>query len=71
VTATGPRPVTRADVEAKLEQIRQVTEHTAEEATTGNRGALIAGGIVVVLLVYLFGRRRGRRTSTVVEVRRI
>jgi hypothetical protein len=63
--------VTRADVEAKLEQIRQATERTAEEVVPAGRGAAIAGGVAVVLLAYLFGRRRGRRKSTVVEVRRI
>lgn len=62
--------VTRKDIETKLRQIRGDVD-TAEQAAKGV-GVLVAGAAVVavVLVVYLFGRRRGKRASTVVEVRR-
>ena len=34
------------------------------------QGAAVAG-VIVILLVYLFGRRSGRKRSTIVEIRRV
>jgi hypothetical protein len=67
----GRGTVTRGDIEAKLQQIKGVTEQSAETAVDASRSALIGGVILVILLAYLFGRRRGRKRSTVVEIRRI
>jgi MYXO-CTERM domain-containing protein len=63
--------VTRADIQAKLDEIRSATERTASEAAPAGRGAAIAGGVLLVAVAYLFGRRRGRKKTTVVEVRRL
>ena len=62
--------VTRQDIETKLREIRGDVD-TAEEAAKGV-GTLAAGVavVVIVIAVYLIGRRRGKRASTVVEVRR-
>jgi hypothetical protein len=62
--------ITRKDIETKLRQIRGDVD-TAEEAAKGV-GTIVAGAAVVVLVVavFLFGKRRGKRSSTVVEVRR-
>ena len=62
--------VTRQDIETKLREIRGDVD-TAEEAAKGV-GTLAAGVavVVVVIAVYLLGKQRGRRKSTVVEVRR-
>jgi hypothetical protein len=69
-TQTRPgvdRPITRADLEAKFDQLRGSAEPTG---TTRNLGltAGIAAAIVVVLVVYLLGRRRGKKSRTIVEV---
>lgn len=59
-----------ADIRAKLEEIRGDTVEAAERARPV---ALIAATAAVVVLVgtsFLLGRRRGRRRSTWVEVRR-
>jgi hypothetical protein len=61
------RPITRADLEAKFEQLRG---STAPGETTRNVG-LVAGIVAVIVLgvvVYLFGRRRGKKSRTIVEV---
>ena len=64
------RPITRADIEAKLREISSATEAGAEAAKgTGTVAAIVAGGVAVVV-VYLLGRRSGRKKRTVVEVRR-
>ena len=70
IQASTNGKVTRKDIENKLRQIRGDVD-TAEEAAKGV-GTIVAGVavVVVVLAVYLFGKKRGKRSSTVVEVRR-
>jgi LPXTG-motif cell wall-anchored protein len=62
--------VQRADLEAKLLEIQEAIEETSEGMK--NNGVMIAVGVaVLVLLVYLAGRRKGRKGSTRVEVYRL
>jgi MYXO-CTERM domain-containing protein len=68
---SGDKPVTRADIEAKLAEIRGVADQTAEAAEGAAKTGLVVGGVAVVVLAFLLGRRRGRKKSTIVEVRRI
>jgi LPXTG-motif cell wall-anchored protein len=63
--------VTRADIEAKLAEIRGVTDTTTEVAEEAVKPVLIVVGVAIVLGAFLLGRRRGRKRSTIVEVRRI
>lgn len=69
--ARTTRPVTRADIEAKLRDIQGGTEAGADAA----KGAGLAAGIAFVLLAlviaYLFGRHKGKKRRSVVEIRRI
>ena len=65
------KPVTRADIEAKLAEIRGVTDDTVEVAEGAAKTGLVVAGVGVVLVAFLLGRRRGRKKSTIVEVRRI
>ena len=72
--APGPghaKPVTRADIEAKLAQIKGVTDDTTEVAEEAAKTGLVVAGVAVVVVAFLLGRRRGRKKSTIVEVRRI
>ena len=68
---TGTGRISRADIEAKLRDMRGEVDKTAEAAKAPLMA--IAGGVgaVVVLLSFLLGKRRGRRKSTVVEIRRV
>lgn len=65
------RTVSRGDIEAKLREIR------GEVETAGNsvkQYAIVAGAVVavaVVALAFTLGKRKGKRKTTVVEVRRI
>ncbi len=63
--------ITRGDIEAKLHEMRGDVEESAEAAKTPIMA--IAGGVAVaiVILAFLLGKRRGRRKSTVVEIRRV
>jgi len=68
----GPeQPVTRGDIEAKLAEIRGVTDDTTEVAGEAAKTGLVVAGVAVVVVAFLLGRRRGRKKSTIVEVRRI
>jgi hypothetical protein len=71
VSATSTKPITRDDLEAKFREL----EGGAREQVASARTTLItAGGIavfIVLLLVFLLGRRAGKQRSTVVEIRRV
>lgn len=63
--------VSRDDIEAKFREIKDEVAETAESAkgTLLTVGAAVA--VVVVLGVFLLGKRRGRKKTTIVEVRRL
>ena len=65
------RVVKREDIEAKLREIRGVTDTTTEVAQEAAKPALVILGIALVVGAFLLGRRRGRKRSTIVEVRRV
>lgn len=65
------RPISRDDIEAKFRELRGEADRTAKAA----RGTLIAAGgavaLIVLVTVFLLGRRRGKPRTTIVEVRRV
>jgi hypothetical protein len=72
-TATPPgtdRPITRANLEAKFSQLRGSTTASDTQRNIGFT-ALIVAGVALILGAYLFGRIRGRKRRTIVEVRRV
>lgn len=70
-TRTNGRRITRDDLQDALTRLAGEGESTAKAAAP--QAAVIAGAValVVVVLAYLAGRRRGRHRSAVIEVRRI
>lgn len=65
-----PRKISRDDIEAKF---RELTGDVDEKAEAARSTAIAVGAVVavaVVVGVFLFGRSRGRKKTTVVEVRR-
>jgi len=68
---TNGRKITRDDLEAAFSQVIGEGEATAEAAVP--QVLLVAGtvALAVVTLAYLAGKRRGRRRSAVVEIRRV
>jgi cobalamin biosynthesis Mg chelatase CobN len=66
-----PNEITRRDLESKFRELQGEVESAGESAKSY---ALIVGAVAavaVVGVVYLLGRRRGKKRSTVVEVRRL
>ncbi len=66
-----PSDITPSDIEAKF---RQVQGQLDVVAAGGKRKLAMAGaaaGLMLVLLVYVMGRRAGKKRSTVLEIRRL
>jgi hypothetical protein len=68
---TNGRPITRADIEKAFQKVVGEGEKTVEGAIPAAAVVAGAAALVVVTLAYLAGKRRGRRRSTVVEIRRL
>jgi hypothetical protein len=64
-------PVTKADIEAKLRDIKGEADEAVEGAKPIVEIAAIGGVILLILLAYFLGRRKGKRKTTVVEIRRV
>ncbi len=63
--------VTRADLEAKLTEIDSELSETGE-AVKPKAIAIGVGALVLILiLAFLLGRRKGERKTTILEVRRL
>jgi hypothetical protein len=69
--ATKHAKVTKEQIEAKLGEIQHEVERGAEAARPSVVRIGVVVAVAVVLLAYLLGRRRGRRRSAVVEIRRV
>jgi hypothetical protein len=65
------QPVTRGDIEAKLRQIKGEVDTTTASAKPYLAMAGVAGAVVLLGVAYLLGRRKGKKRTTVVEVRRV
>ena len=59
-----------SDIRSKLEEIAGDTQETAERAKPVAIAAGATGVVLLVAIAFLVGRRRGRRKSTWVEIRR-
>lgn len=69
--AAQPRRITRADLESKLREVRGEVEEKGEAAKSTGLTVALVGVAALVGMAFLLGRRRGRRKSTVVEIRRV
>lgn len=70
-SSKGDRRIEPRDLEAKFRELQGGVVDARESvlATAITVGSLVGVGVVAV--AFLLGRRRGRRRTTVVEVRRI
>ena len=70
-THTNGRPITRGDLEAAFQKV--VGEGEKAVGSSAPTALIVAGAaaLCVVALVYLAGKRRGRRKSSIVEIRRL
>ncbi|MBU1226903.1 MAG: LPXTG cell wall anchor domain-containing protein [Actinobacteria bacterium] len=62
--------VEKTDLEAKLREIQEVIDETT--GSVKSKGMAIAIGVVLILLIaFLMGRRKGKQGSARVEVYRL
>jgi hypothetical protein len=68
---SSDRRISRGDIEAKLRELQGEATTTGESVRTY---ALVGGAVVAVAVVgavFWLGKRRGKRKTTIVEVRRV
>ena len=63
--------ITRDDIEAKLRDMAGDVDDRVEAAKPTILVGAVASVVLVGVVAYLWGRRRGRRRSAVVEIRRL
>ena len=66
-----PEQISRDDIEAKFRELTGDMNSTAQRLT---RGAVTAGSavlIIVLILVFLIGRSKGKKKTTMIEIVRI
>ena len=62
--------IQRSDLESKFREIQGTVDQTKE--TARDVGAMVAvGAVVLLVVVYFLGRRRGRKGSAQVEIYRL
>ncbi len=62
--------ITPADIEAKFRDIQGQVDVVAEDSKKKMALAGGAGALIILLIVYVLGRRTGKRKSSVLEIRR-
>lgn len=70
MTATTHR-ISRDDIESKLRELKGEVDETTEKAKPMGLAAAAVAAVLAVGVVYLLGKRRGTKLSTVVEIRRV
>ena len=65
------RHITRGDLEAKFREIQDDVQGKVDDKKATLKTVAIAGGVLILLLAYVFGRRSGRKKTTLVEIRRL
>ncbi len=62
--------ITPADLQAKLGEIRGDVEETVEGVKPIGTYVAVGLAVTVIVVSFVLGRSRGRRKSTIVEIRR-
>ena len=68
---SGPSgQISRDDIKSKLSELQGGVEDTADHARPWLTYAAVGTAVVVIAVAFVLGRNRGKRKSTVVEIRR-
>ena len=63
--------ITRSDIENKFRELQGDVAQTAEQAKSYAIAAAAVVLVSIAAVAFVMGRRKGRKKSTVVEIRRI
>jgi hypothetical protein len=69
--AAPRRPITRGDLEHKMREIQGEVDDTKESAQSTLLTVGAVAVVVVIAIAFLAGRRKGKKRTTIVEVRRL
>lgn len=61
----------RDDIEAKFRELQGDVKETADEARSYALAAVAVVAVGMLAVTFVLGRRRGRKRSTIVEIRRV
>jgi hypothetical protein len=65
------KPISRADIEAKFRELRGEVDTAADTAKSMAMVVGAVAAVAVIAIVFFLGRRKGRKSSTIVEIRRV
>lgn len=68
---TTTAKITPADLEAKMRELQDEGDEAVDTAKSYALAAAAVVGVVIFVIAFSAGKRRGRKKSTVVEIRRI
>ena len=71
MSAATATHITRADIEAKFRELQGDVNEAVDERKGTAMKVAVGVGVAVVVVAFLLGVRRGRRRTTVVEIRRV
>ena len=66
-----PRTVTRDDLERGFLKIQRGVKNEIEDRKTTILTIVAGAGLVLTIVVFLLGRRSGKKKTTYVEIRRV
>lgn len=70
MTALEPK-ISREDLEAKFVELQHNLDNAAASAKDIGKKVGIVAAVVLLILAFVIGRRRGAANKTVVEIRRL
>lgn len=65
------RKITKDDIESKLRELQGEVSERAEATKVPALAVAVGVVFVAIAAAYVFGRRKGRRRQTVLEIRRL
>jgi hypothetical protein len=63
--------ITRDDLESQFRQLQDSVQRKVDDKKSSVYTAAAVGGIALVLIFFLLGIRRGKKKTTLVEIRRL
>lgn len=68
---TEQAPISRNDIENKFREIKTEVDTVTTGAKDKAIPAAVAGGLLIMIIFFLLGKRVGKKKSAVVQIRRI
>jgi len=66
-----PGNINRSDIESKLREIQGEVDTVASSAKPIGLAVVAVGAVALLVVAFMLGSRKGKKKSTVVEIRRV